>query len=109
LRGRVAVVFGGSYGIGADVVSLLASYGATVHSFSRSATGTDVGNPDDVRVALETAHGTNGRIDHIVVTAGVLTTGSLADLDDATVAESIGVNYIAPVQIARLGVGYLEQ
>ncbi|HEX3897714.1 MAG TPA: 2-C-methyl-D-erythritol 4-phosphate cytidylyltransferase [Mycobacteriales bacterium] len=109
LRGRVAVVFGGSYGIGADVVSLLESYGATVHSFSRSATGTDVGNPDDIRVALEAAHSADGRIDYVVVTAGVLTTGALANVDDATVEESIAVNFVAPVQIARLGVGYLEE
>jgi 2-C-methyl-D-erythritol 4-phosphate cytidylyltransferase len=109
LRGRVAVVFGGSSGIGAHVVSLLESYGAAVHSFSRSATGTDVGNPHHIRAALEAAHARDGRIDFIVVTAGVLTTGDLADVDDATVEEAIGVNYVAPVQIARLGVGYLEQ
>ncbi|HVW81729.1 MAG TPA: 2-C-methyl-D-erythritol 4-phosphate cytidylyltransferase [Mycobacteriales bacterium] len=109
LRGRVAVVFGGSSGIGAHVVSLLESYGATVHAFSRTTTGTDVGNPYHVRAALEAAHAKDGRIDFIVVTAGVLTTGSLAEVDDATVEETIAVNYVAPVQIARLGVGYLAQ
>ena len=109
LRGRVAVVFGGSYGIGADIVSLLESYGATVKSFSRSATQTDVGNADDIRAALEIAHREAGRIDYIVVTAGILTTGSLSEVDDATVEEMIAVNYVAPVQIARLGIGYLEQ
>jgi 2-C-methyl-D-erythritol 4-phosphate cytidylyltransferase len=109
LRGRVAVVFGGSYGIGADIVTLLQSYGATVFSFSRSATGTHVERVADVRKALEQAHTEAGRIDYIVVTAGILTTGDLADVDDATVEEMIGVNYIAPVQIARLGAGYLAE
>lgn len=109
LRGRVAVVFGGSYGIGAGIVELLESHGATVFSFSRSVTGTHVERADDVRKALEQAYGDGGRIDYVVVTAGILTTGELADVDDATVEEMIGVNYVAPVQIARLGVGYLEQ
>jgi ribitol-5-phosphate 2-dehydrogenase (NADP+) / D-ribitol-5-phosphate cytidylyltransferase len=109
LRGRVAVVFGGSYGIGAGIVELLESYGAKVFAFSRSATDTHVERAEDVRQALERAHSDGGRIDYIVVTAGILTTGELAEVDDATVEEMIGVNYIAPVQIARFGVGYLEQ
>jgi ribitol-5-phosphate 2-dehydrogenase (NADP+) / D-ribitol-5-phosphate cytidylyltransferase len=109
LRGRVAVIFGGSYGIGGEMVSLLEEYGATVFSFSRSSTNTHVEDPRDVEAALGKVHGETGRIDFIVVTAGVLTTGPLADADDDTVAEMIGVNYIAPVQIARLGISYLEE
>jgi 2-C-methyl-D-erythritol 4-phosphate cytidylyltransferase len=109
LRGRTAVVFGGSYGIGGEMVTLLESYGATVFAFSRSGTNTHVEDPRDVQAALEKAQAEAGRIDYIIVTAGVLTTGELADTDDSTVAQMINVNYVAPVQIARLGVDYLEQ
>lgn len=109
LRGRTAVVFGGSYGIGAGIVELLESYGARVFSFSRSATSTYVENADDVRAALEQAERETGRIDYVVVTAGVLTTGDLADADEATVEEMIRVNYVAPVQIARIGAHHLER
>jgi 2-C-methyl-D-erythritol 4-phosphate cytidylyltransferase len=109
LRGRVAVVFGGSYGIGSEIVSLLESYGATVFGFSRTTTNTYVEDPRDVDAALGKVYSETGRIDYIVVTAGVLTTGALADVDDDTVAEMIAVNYVAPVQIARLGVPYLEE
>jgi ribitol-5-phosphate 2-dehydrogenase (NADP+) / D-ribitol-5-phosphate cytidylyltransferase len=109
LRGRVAVVFGGSYGIGGDIVSLLEEYGATVFSFSRSSTGTHVERSADVEAALASAYGKAGRIDYIVVTAGLLHTGELSETDDATVEEMIGVNYAGPVQVARLGAGYLEQ
>jgi 2-C-methyl-D-erythritol 4-phosphate cytidylyltransferase len=108
LRGRTAVVFGGSYGIGGEMVSLLEQYGATVFAFSRSGTNTHVEDPHDVEAALAKVHDETGRIDYIVVTAGVLKIGPLAETDDATVAEMIAVNYIAPVQIARLGIGYLE-
>ena len=96
----MAVIFGGSYGIGGEMAALLEEYGATVFAFSRSATNTHVEDPRDVEAALAKVHGETGRIDYIVVTAGVLTTGPLADTDDATVAEMIGVNYIAPVQVA---------
>ncbi|HTW21854.1 MAG TPA: bifunctional cytidylyltransferase/SDR family oxidoreductase [Mycobacteriales bacterium] len=109
LRGRVAVVFGGSYGIGADIAVLLEEYGAGVYRFSRSTTDTHVEDPHEVEAALSKVHGDAGRIDYIIVTAGVLTTGPLSETDDRTVAEMIGVNYVAPVQIARLGAGYLEE
>jgi 2-C-methyl-D-erythritol 4-phosphate cytidylyltransferase len=109
LRGRTAVIFGGSYGIGGEMVSLLESYGATVFSFSRSSTDTHVEEPKDVQAALEKAYAETGRIDYIVVTAGVLDVGKLSDADDATIASMINVNYVAPVQIARLGIDYLEQ
>jgi 2-C-methyl-D-erythritol 4-phosphate cytidylyltransferase len=109
LRGRVAVIFGGSYGIGADTAALLEEYGAQVFAFSRSTTNTHVEDSRDVAAALEKVYGETGRIDYIVVTAGILNIGKLGETDDATVAEMIGVNYVAPVQIARLGIGYLEQ
>jgi 2-C-methyl-D-erythritol 4-phosphate cytidylyltransferase len=109
LRGRVAVIFGGSYGIGGEMVTMLEEYGAKVFAFSRSTTNTHVEDSRDIEAALGKVHGETGRIDYIVVTAGILTTGPLAETDDQTVAEMIGVNYIAPVQIARLGIGYLEQ
>ena len=109
LRGRVAVVFGGSYGIGAEVVSLLEGYGATVFAFSRSGTQTDVQNPDDVAAAVGKAGAEAGRIDYVIVTAGVLHTGELAETDDSTIAEMIGVNYLAPVQIARHAIPHLRE
>jgi 2-C-methyl-D-erythritol 4-phosphate cytidylyltransferase len=109
LRGRVAVIFGGSYGIGGEMVKMLEEYGAKVFPFSRSSTNTHIEDSRDIESALGKVHGETGRIDYIVVTAGILTTGPLAETDDKTVAEMIGVNYVAPVQIARLGIGYLEQ
>ncbi|MBV9292866.1 MAG: 2-C-methyl-D-erythritol 4-phosphate cytidylyltransferase, partial [Frankiales bacterium] len=108
LRGRVAVIFGGSYGIGGEMVSLLEEYGAKVFAFSRSVTQTDVQNAADVAAALEKAYAEAGRIDYVVVTAGVLHTGALAETSDETIAEMIGVNYVAPVQVARNAIGYLR-
>jgi 2-C-methyl-D-erythritol 4-phosphate cytidylyltransferase len=109
LRGRVAVVFGGSYGIGADIVRMLENFGTKVYSFSRSQTGTHVENPQDVAAALEKAYTETGRIDYVVNTAGVLHTGALAETDDTVVDQMIGVNYVAPIQIARSSLRYLRE
>ena len=108
LRGRVAVVLGGSYGIGAEIVTLMQEYGATVFSFSRSATQTHVQDRDDVAAALEKAMAEAGRIDYVVVTAGVLHTGDLVDTDDETIEQIVGINYLAPIHAARLALPYLR-
>jgi len=107
LRGRTAVVFGGSHGIGADIVELLRGFGADVFSFSRSSTDTYVERPADVEAALAGAYGETGRIDFVVNTAGLLHTGELAGTDDATMEETVRVNYLAPVILARASIGYL--
>ncbi len=77
LTGRTMVVFGGSYGIGADIAELARSYGATVLTFSRSTTNTDVGRRADVAAAAKDAAEKLGSIDFVVNTAGVLPRGDL--------------------------------
>lgn len=107
-RGRTVVVFGGGYGIGADIVDLARGFGADVFSFSRSQNGCYVENSDDVQRALDKAHAATGRIDYIAVTAGVLRVGPLTETTDETIEEALRVNYMAPVSIARLAFRYLR-
>lgn len=109
LRGRTMVVFGGGSGIGADLVALATSFGADVLSFSRTQTGTHVEDPEHVRAALAEAYRQTGRIDYVVVTAGILHTGPLADAPPENVDEAIGVNFLAPVNIAQASVDYLAR
>lgn len=109
LAGKVMVVLGGSYGIGGDIVDLARGFGATVHSFSRSQTGTDVSNGDDIARALAEAHAASGRIDYVVLTAGILNRGRLADVPMEEILEGIRVNYFAPVLTARFAHQYLAE
>lgn len=109
LRGRTIVVFGGGSGIGADVVTLARRFGATVYSFSRTQTGTYVENPEHVRKALADVYDKTGRIDHVVLTAGILRTGALAEADSASVQQAIGVNFLAPVNVAQASIEYLAR
>ena len=63
----------------------------------------------DVEAALPRPHFETGRIDYVVITAGILHNGALDEIDEAIVEESLQVNYLGPVQIARAAIGYLQQ
>ncbi|GAA4991035.1 bifunctional cytidylyltransferase/SDR family oxidoreductase [Actinopolymorpha pittospori] len=109
LAGKTLVVFGGSYGIGAEIGEAARRFGATVFCFSRSATGTHVEDPEQVRAALEQAYEKSGRIDYVAVTAGVLHTAPLADCPDELITESLQVNLLGPVYVARAAHRYLAE
>jgi ribitol-5-phosphate 2-dehydrogenase (NADP+) / D-ribitol-5-phosphate cytidylyltransferase len=107
LRDRTLVVFGGSYGIGEEVAAQAAERGAKVFAFSRSLTNTFVEQSADVAAALHQAHAATGRLDYVVLTAGMLQTGALADADEESIDGMLAVNYRAPITIARLALPYL--
>ncbi|WP_411146278.1 D-ribitol-5-phosphate cytidylyltransferase [Streptomyces sp. x-80] len=109
LSGKVLVVFGGSYGIGAEIAALAEGYGARVFSHSRSGTGTDVSNPHHIEKALAETYAKAGAIDCVVNTAGVLRIGDLADSDAETIEHSTRVNYLAPLYLARYAHRYLAE
>ncbi|MGZ4474213.1 MAG: SDR family NAD(P)-dependent oxidoreductase [Nocardioides sp.] len=101
LEGRTVVIFGGSYGIGADVASLAEGYGANVASYSRSSTGTDVARRADIAAAAQDAMERFGRIDYVVNTAGILPISNLAETSEEEVWAATEVNYLAPIMIAQ--------
>ena len=109
LTGKTVVVFGGSYGIGKSIVGLCTEAGAKVLSFSRSETNTDASKRKHIRKALEQAHAQTGRIDHVVVTAGVLTIAPLTDAENAEIKQTVKLNLLAPAFIAQESFEYLQQ
>ncbi|MGO1265027.1 MAG: SDR family NAD(P)-dependent oxidoreductase [Microbacterium gubbeenense] len=109
LTGHVMVVFGGSYGIGSSIVDVAREAGATVHSFSRSQTGTDITRSKDVKAALRAAEAESGRIDSVVVTAGVLTVSPLADTRRKVIKNTLWTNLAGPANAARLALPYLRR
>lgn len=109
LAGKVAVVIGGSYGIGADIVRLLSDYGAKVHAFSRSTTATDVGDKDAVSKAFAKVAEVEGNIDFVINTSGILNKEPLAQSDYATIDKAIRTNYYGTVNVALEAFPYLKQ
>ncbi len=102
LEGKTIVVFGGSYGIGSDIVRLAESYGAKAFSFSRSGTNTHVERRADLVAACEEVLSATGRIDYVVNTAGILPRGELAETSEETIYLATDVNYLAPIHIAQV-------
>lgn len=94
LSGRVALVTGGSKGIGAAIVRALADSGASVVSTSRHGGGpasssirqirADVRKPDEAAGAVEHAVQTFGGLDILVNNAGV---GGFANVADMTIEQ----------------------
>ncbi len=102
LAGKTMVVFGGSYGIGADIAALAKSFGATVHTFSRSSTKTHVERREDVIAAARAVMEASGQVDFVVNTAGVLPRGTLLDTSEETIYSATEINYLAPVFMAQV-------
>ncbi len=108
-RGKVAVVFGGSYGIGKNIVEMLEQSGAHVHSFSRSATHTDVGDDNQVALALSAVEQKEGHIDCVINTAGVLNREPLASMEYDTILKAVQTNYMGTVNVALRSRPYLQR
>lgn len=108
-RDKVAVVFGGSYGIGKNIVEMLEQSGARVFSYSRSENRIDVGQREDVARALTEAHEQAGLIDYVICTAGVLNKEPLTTMDYATIQAAVQTNYLGTVNVALEAHPYLKQ
>lgn len=109
LHGKNIVVFGGSYGIGHDVVLLAEKAGCRAFCFSRSTTGTYVEDAATVASALEHAAAEAGQIDAVVLSAAELVRGRLAAMDDGQVRRQVEVNFVGPITVARASEPYLRK
>jgi 2-C-methyl-D-erythritol 4-phosphate cytidylyltransferase len=106
LSGKNIVVLGGTYGIGLETAELAESYGANVHIFSRTVTGTDISDARTVKKALKSV-GDNVKIDAIIITAGILTFDRLADLGLDSIKQTVDINLLGPLQTAAVAYPYL--
>lgn len=108
LKNKVIVVFGGSYGIGGEIVRIATACGAHIHSFSRSQNHTDVSDVQSVRAALLQVAEAEGKIDAVINTAGVLVKDSLVDMEDKQILTSLNTNLLGVINVAREAFPYLQ-
>lgn len=108
-KDKVAVVYGGSYGIGAEIVRLLSACGAHVYAYSRSSTHTDVGDRSQVADTLSSVFAKEQRIDFIINTAGLLNKEPLITTDYQTILNAVQTNYMGTVHVALEAFPYLKQ
>lgn len=109
LKHRVLVVFGGSYGIGADVARIAKEQGALVYCFSRSMNDVDVSDERKVSEALRQVAEKEGRIDYVICTAGLLVKESLYAMDYAKIQQSVNVNILGLINVAKEAYPYLKK
>ncbi|SCL66645.1 SDR family NAD(P)-dependent oxidoreductase [Micromonospora chersina] len=127
LDGKVALVTGGSRGIGAAVALRLAQEGADVAlTYERRAdraaelveqikavgrralaVPADSADPAAARAAVGRVAGEFGRLDVLVNNAGVFLTGPVTELGPDEVERTIAVNVRAPFVFAQAAVGHL--
>jgi len=109
LKGKTVVVLGGSYGIGAEICRLATAAGANVASHGRSTTGLHVQDAESIRQAFESTANQFGSIDAVVLTAGVLRMNKLSETTAEEIMETVEVNYLAPINVAKAAFPYLRQ
>lgn len=100
LKGRVAIVFGGSYGIGAEIIAMLQEQGCRVFSFSRGQNRVDVGIREQVAQSIASVYAECGKIDYVINTAGLLNREPLATMDYQTILQAVQTNYMGTVNVA---------
>lgn len=100
LKGKVVVVFGATRGIGYSICSIAEMAGAHVVAVSRTK-GVDVANEKTVRETLMRARERFGRIDIVIMTAGILRTGLIAGQSYETIDEQLSTNLRGSIVVAR--------
>lgn len=124
-EGMVAVVTGGSSGIGLSTAQLLASRGARVElldiavppaGVNEDALTTalgyvtcDVADDDSVRAAMQTVSDRHGRIDVVVANAGIGAQGTVADNSDDEWRRVLDVNVIGVARTVRAALPELRR
>ena len=113
IRGKVAVVFGGSQGIGAALVDQLKASGVKVYSLSR-AQGCDIGQAEQVQSALAKiaeeikSNNPHAGIDFVINSAAILYTGAMLGTDPQKLHEMIQTNILGSINIANASHPYLK-
>ena len=103
------IVFGGNSGIGAEIVAMAQQYGAKVFSFSRSATGTDISNRDQVQKAFAEVYEKTHRIDYVVNSAAILSKEPLMTMAVETIDTLIKTNYNGMINVSMAAYPYLRE
>lgn len=117
LDGSVVLVVGASGGLGSRIASQLAEAGARVIRAGRTADRlhgpgayladlrTETGAASLVAAALQQ----EGRLDGVVIAAGVVAFGPAGEVTDATLAELFDTNAIAPIRVIRAALPALTE
>lgn len=121
LSGKAFLVVGATGALGSRIARLLAGRGADLTISGRSADAlaalgidgahvhsADLREPDAPRSLVEAAVTQHGRLDGVVIAAGVVAFGPVTDIDDDTVDDLVLVDFLAPLRLVRAALPAME-
>ncbi|MBX7449470.1 SDR family NAD(P)-dependent oxidoreductase [Mycolicibacterium sp. 3033] len=119
LTGKAYLVVGASGALGSRIARSLADRGAAVTVTGRDADAlaelgdvhavtADLREPDAGRTVVEAAREQHGRLDGVVIAAGIVAFGPFTDIDDDTVDDLVLVDFLAPLRVMRAALPILE-
>lgn len=117
LADKVFVVVGASGALGSRIALRLADAGAILTLAVRSgdspidgahAVTADLREPDAGQRIIDSAMEQHGRIDGVVIAAGIAAFGPLAEIDDDTVDDLVLVDFLGPLRLLRAALPVLE-
>ncbi|MDX1892788.1 SDR family oxidoreductase [Mycolicibacterium sp. 050158] len=120
LSGKSFLVVGATGALGSRIARLLTDRGADVTITGRSGdtlaglgldahgVAADLREPDAPRAVVTAAARRYGRLDGLVIAAGVVAFGPLTEVDDDTVDDVLLVDFLAPLRLIRAALPVLE-
>lgn len=119
LSGKSYLVVGASGALGSRIARGLHERGAALTVTGRSAEAlaafdgahvvtADLREPDAGRAVVAAAVEAHGRLDGVVIAAGVVAFGPLAEIDDDTVDDLVLIDFLAPLRVMRAALPVLD-
>lgn len=118
VSGRKYLVVGASGALGSRIARDLAARGAALTLAGHAGNVPDIADahvvtadlrdPDAARALVAAAVDQHGSLDGLVIAAGVVAFGPLADIDDETVDDLVLIDFLAPVRLLRAALPVLQ-
>ena len=108
VKDRIALIFGGSKGIGQALHQILLSSGCKSHIASRES-GCDVKSFKDINASLNEVTSKFGHIDYVINTSGILHVDSLDHQSMDEIDDQIDVNLKGAINVAKASYRHLSE